>query len=492
MGGAPRLSNEVVVTPKKDGLSVAVFALLLASYAYFYQGGGWNENSRFDLVRAIVEDHSLAIDRFQVNTEDKALFGGHYYSDKAPGLSFLAVPLYAVLRLFQSFFSSEHHFVVFATYVVTVLTTGLATALTGLLVYRAGRKLGAGAQGAVIAALGYGLGTIAFPFATMFFGHQLAALVLFLAFYLAWEAEIAPSSWRSLSIVLLCASAPVVEFPTAPVAVLILAFHFWSSLEKQKVLAFGVLAIVPALILGFYLTRTFGGPFAVGYSSLANPGARQEMLTRGLFGLTYPKPAVLVELLIGRSRGMLPYSPVLMLGIPGYFRLLSTGEHRRPMRVLGLVVVYFLLFVSSYEWWQGGAAFGSRHLAPMLPFLATPVAVVADQRPRLSAVLAAVSVLVMLVVTSVQPKPNEQLTDPFWEFTLPSFVRGELSVGKSCPVTGFRPPGHVSFVRHARYDAFNFGMALGGSGKRTLLPLFALWLSSVWGLSISIRERSSQ
>lgn len=477
---------------RTDRNGLAVFLVLLVSYAYFYQGGGWNENSRFDLVRAIVEDHTLAIDRFHGNTGDKALFGEHYYSDKAPGLSFLAVPVYALLRLFASLFSSEHHFVVFATYVVTTLTVGLATALTGLLVYRAGKKFGASDKGAVIAALGYGLGTIAFPFATMFFGHQLSALVLFAAFYLAWEAETKPSSRRTLAIVLLCASAPVVEFPTAPAAVLILAFHFWSSLERRKVLAYASLALVPALILAFYLTRTFGGPFSVGYSSLSNPGARQEMLTRGFFGLTYPKPAVLVELLIGRSRGMLPYSPILVLGIPGYFRLRSSGEHVRALRVLGLVVVYFLLFVSSYEWWQGGAAFGSRHLAPMLPFVAVPVAVVADHRPRLSMALATVSAIVMLVVTSVQPKPNEALVDPFWDFTLPSFMRGDLAAGKSCPETGFRPPGHVPFLRNARYDAFNFGMVLGGTGKRTLIPLIALWLTSAWSLSRAIAERREE
>ena len=30
-----------------------LFALLFTSFAYFYQAGGWNQNSRFDLVRAI-------------------------------------------------------------------------------------------------------------------------------------------------------------------------------------------------------------------------------------------------------------------------------------------------------------------------------------------------------------------------------------------------------------------------------------------------------
>ncbi len=34
--------------------ALLISAVAFISYAYFYQGGGWNQNSRFDLVRAIV------------------------------------------------------------------------------------------------------------------------------------------------------------------------------------------------------------------------------------------------------------------------------------------------------------------------------------------------------------------------------------------------------------------------------------------------------
>ena len=68
------------------------------SFSYFYEGGGWNQNSRFDLLRAIVERHTLQIDAYHENTQDKAHFNGHYYSDKAPGLVFLAVPFAVAAR----------------------------------------------------------------------------------------------------------------------------------------------------------------------------------------------------------------------------------------------------------------------------------------------------------------------------------------------------------------------------------------------------------
>ena len=72
--------------------ALLIFAVTFFSYAYFYEGAGWNQNSRFDLVRAIIEQRTLRIDDFQQNTGDKAFANGHYYSDKAPGLALLAVP----------------------------------------------------------------------------------------------------------------------------------------------------------------------------------------------------------------------------------------------------------------------------------------------------------------------------------------------------------------------------------------------------------------
>ena len=67
---------------RRDMLLVG--AALLVAQAYFYQGGGWNQNSRFDLARALVERGGVRIDDYAQNTGDKAVFEGHTYSDKAP------------------------------------------------------------------------------------------------------------------------------------------------------------------------------------------------------------------------------------------------------------------------------------------------------------------------------------------------------------------------------------------------------------------------
>ena len=60
----------------------------------------WNQNSRFDLVVALVEDHTFQIDKYVANTGDYALYDGHYYSDKAPGMALLGLPVYSAFRYF--------------------------------------------------------------------------------------------------------------------------------------------------------------------------------------------------------------------------------------------------------------------------------------------------------------------------------------------------------------------------------------------------------
>jgi GNAT superfamily N-acetyltransferase len=74
--------------PRVRILAVALFA----AYAWFFQGGGWNQNTRLALTRAVVEQQSLRIDATarvggRLVTGDYAERDGHYYSDKAPGSS---------------------------------------------------------------------------------------------------------------------------------------------------------------------------------------------------------------------------------------------------------------------------------------------------------------------------------------------------------------------------------------------------------------------
>ncbi len=47
-------------------LQLLVFALSFVTFAWFHQGGGWNQNARFAEVRALVEEGRLAIDDYMI------------------------------------------------------------------------------------------------------------------------------------------------------------------------------------------------------------------------------------------------------------------------------------------------------------------------------------------------------------------------------------------------------------------------------------------
>jgi hypothetical protein len=72
-------------------------------------------------------------------------------------------------------------------------------------------------------------------------------------------------------------------------------------------------------------------------------------------------------------------------------------------------------------------------------------------------------------------------------------MRGMVAANDVCPVIGRigRTP-HESFLRRARYDAFNVGMALGGRGPRSLVPLLAVWLTAAWALGRAARRETSE
>ena len=53
-------------------LELLLFGACFFAFAYFHQGGGWNQNSRFAEVRAIVEEGRFAIDDFLVYKRDPA------------------------------------------------------------------------------------------------------------------------------------------------------------------------------------------------------------------------------------------------------------------------------------------------------------------------------------------------------------------------------------------------------------------------------------
>src|SRR5713101_3690101 len=155
------------------------------------------------MIYAAVEDGTFAIDHaisVLGDQEDKAASGGHFYSNKAPGLAFAAIPVYRLLRFFFPRPDSP-------TAPIFVLLRLLTVSLVCVVALaRFGRRLALRPEWVSVAPLvtfGVGFGTPFLYYARSFFGHAWTASLLFLA----WDAlselgDAAPARGSTLSAVL--------------------------------------------------------------------------------------------------------------------------------------------------------------------------------------------------------------------------------------------------------------------------------------------------
>jgi hypothetical protein len=474
-GGRYRRFLGVHADPREVAL---VFLLLMLTYANFFQASTWGAATRFDLARALVEQGSVRIDAYHGNTGDKAMVDGAYYSDKAPLPSVLGAAGVAgahALRSLTGRPASDAAWLALAGGLAALAASGLVTALGGVAFHLALRDRGLSFRRAWFATFLVFLGTTLLPYATLLQGHAPAAAWLFLFFHAAFPAHGTPGPKRCAVAGAVAAAAFATEYLTPP-ALAVLAGISLLSRPGRRVARAGAIALgaLPGLVLlGAYHQAAFGSPFAVGYRYEVLP-VFQESMGTGFLGVHVPSPRIATELLFGPYRGLFFASPVLLLAVTGLARLLRDPRRRAEAAAAILVFAYYLLVNAGYSTWHGGWAIGPRHLVPAIPFLGLGVAAELGRGRRLAPALGAVSVLLMLAATSVQPEVPEDIRNPWFDHILPRFARGELSVGEQ----GFDEPypARKDPAVPDRWDAFLAGEAIGLRGHLALLPVVAVWL----------------
>ncbi len=363
--------------------AVILALTLLVSFAYFYEGGGWNQNTRFDLVRAILENRTVRIDLYHENTGDKSHVGTHFYMDKAPGASLTAVPavglVRAVMRAAHGRLYSPQAMVVFS-YVATIAAAAVPAALAAWCVFWSARRFGADDAGATLAAVVCGLGTPLWAYATLFYGHALAAGCLAAAYLGALRfgdpLESREAAGLGVLIGLAAGWALVTEYPASIPGGIIVLYAAWlrwrrdrSSLGRTSVAVGAGLGFGAIVLLG-YNWLAFGRPLYIGYTSEEG----YEAMRTGVFGVSLPSPHAAYEILFGAYRGLLPLAPVLAITPLGFWFLLREARTRSDAAIAGIVALYYFLLTAGYAYWSGG---WSVRLAASRPRAAVPV-----PRPR--------------------------------------------------------------------------------------------------------------
>ena len=477
------------MTARQTRVAAVLGVVLFVSYAYFYEAGGWNQNSRFALIRAILERHTLQIDAYQLHTGDRALWRDHYYSDKAPGASLTAlVPVQAARLISRAAGVDPASFpgIAWTSYVAAVVTSGLFTVIAALCVFWLSLRWGATTGAALFAASAYGLATPAWAYATLFMGHGQTAGCLMIALVAAdalRDETIATRRTLAWIIGLAGGWAVVTEFQAAIPAVFIglLAIaqqrRAKASAERDVTPLIARIAIavaMAALPMLVYNAMAFGSPFHLGYSS---EEGFQELHT-GFFGITYPRLSTIYELLFGSYRGLLPLSPLVALAPLGLMFLARKGRESVAWVAAG-TGAYYLLLNASYFYWEGGWAFGPRQITPALPFVALGLAPLWDRaKPALLALLIGGWIWgagITLVAVSTTPQPPASFKSPVSELLWPAFRDGDLSLN---PQTFVHNSADVAHLRGGgdSHAAWNLGEIAGLHGLISLLPLLAVWV----------------
>jgi hypothetical protein len=481
----------------------SIVLILFLAYGYFIPRGAlWNPDTRIFLAASIVDRGQLNIDPYAQYTGDKAAFNGHYYSDKAPGSSLLAVPAYALVKLtlFQGKTpylqllsdSDEQRTDFLARYLITLLLVGLPSALLGGLFFRFLAYFGLGPRGRLLLTLGYGLGTIAFAFSSVFFGHQIVALLLFAAFYLLFRIrQNALSQRHYVTAGVLAGCAIMSEYPAALIAVCLLLYALSHARHWRALLLLGAGMLPSLVIVALYNTLCFGSPWNQGYANLAGPEAFRVGQAQGFLGITGPHLDALWQTTFGPYRGLFLFSPFLALAVPGFVLLFRQRAWRSEAILwLGIVVVYFLFAISYYAW-DGGYSLGPRHFIPALPFLVLPIALALKQRGWLRGLAAAsisLSIVIVTLATAVFPLNDPRFDAPLTQRVIPLLLGMQPdpdhpALSAAALWSGFWR--EAPLFTHAQFDN-NWGELFHLPGIWQLLPLFigvSMILARFWLLT---------
>ena len=478
--------------------TAAVVALLFGTYAYFYQAGGWNQNSRFDLVRAMVEDGSFRIDRFEKNTGDDSVRDGHHYCDKAPGSSWLCAPTYAAMYWLSG--SPDTYgpgWLAWAAWLSIALAVGLPSVIAAVFLARLARALGLARGPALAVALVWALATMALPYSTLLYGNQLAASFLVIGFTLLVEVRrgAAPTTGRMLAAGASLGLAGACEYPAmlvmAPIAVYGLAVlvprRAWSGLAWA---ALG--GAVPLALVAAYHWSAFGSPtaFPYDYSVWKEPHV-------GFMGIGVPRWPAIRGTFVGEHRGLLYVMPWIVLAVPG--AVLLARRWWAEVVVCAWAVIAFVWLNVSIKPWHGGWATGPRYVVPMLPFLVVlcggvltrlwwPGRAAPSSRRWLAGGALAVMLATvgwsgahMFAATAVKPEISEKNLRPYSTVVWPSFRRGRLAISTQTIDMAGNPD-------RAPRQAWNLGMKAGLDGHASLVPLYAWWLLCAGWLARALRR----
>jgi hypothetical protein len=376
---------------------LAVVALLLA-FSFPYLERLLNANERPRLLQGIawMEGDGAAIDGPSARGIPPGIdvarsVDGRLVPNKPPGATVPAAVAYGILRATtvgreQAPTLREH------TWLARILGGWLPTVVLITLAWRRYRSV-LGPSIAAAAVSLYALATPANAYAHLLFGHQLAALFVWLGLVALVDAGITRprdplDRRRALAAAVgggAFAAAVAVEYQTAFVALpaaLLMLVGMRSPAGRRRALAATAGAVPIMTLLAAYHHAVFGSVLSTGYHHVVDESFAATHAV-GLLGLHRPSMHSLHEHLVSPWGGLLYWAPILVLAALGcgpLLRRLEPGPRREAALMLASFVALLLVNVSLVQ--TGGWRVGPRYLVAAFPLLILPLGVCLREHGR--------------------------------------------------------------------------------------------------------------
>jgi hypothetical protein len=322
-------------------LGLVVFCLLVSNGRPI-ESGDTRVNAR--LAASLVEEHDFDLDEYpDADFPFARESGGHRVSIYPALPAVLAAPVFFVGR---SFMRLDENGVAFLGKLAASLFSALAAALLFAALCRRHP-----ASEARFSALIFALGTAVWSTSQALWQHPAAILFLSAALLCMLKAEDDPA-WAGRAGLPLALAVAARHADVALVAVLAVGIAVRWPRKAPFMVVWG---LGPALFVAGYQWAMFGSPFEHGFSGTL--GRFSEPWGRGQLGL-----------LVSPAKGLLVFTPVVLVAVWGFVRAVRRGERFLPL-VLGAGALAHLVLMGRWSEWHGGESFGPRLMSDALPLL---------------------------------------------------------------------------------------------------------------------------
>ncbi len=452
--------------------AAALLLVYLWVFPYFPSLRSANELPRVLLTQEIARHGSFRLDarlgelgsRFDIATTPE----GHSFSNKAPGVSLLGVPVQLALDALGATSLRA------STWALRVLVVLLPCVAFLCFFWRLSPRFAGegepGERGRRAALVALALGSMALPYAMLFFSHALAGACAGGAFVAAVRivrGEARRAWLAALACGFLAGASMLVDYQSLLAAAAVGAYLLALAPRRWWHVGLATLGALPPLVLLLaYHAACFGSALKTGYSFAADPAHQQ-----GVLGIIGPNRVAMANALIAPDNGLIVLAPWVLVAVLGVVVVARDRVARARVGaetlVCAVVALAYLLFVSSLvpEFGRAGWSVGPRYIGVAMPFFAWLAAAGfawCDARPApraLAGALLVVGVVIHVVAATTYPHWPTSLRHPLYEVSFRALREG------------LAPP--------------SLGGALGLHGVWALLPAYvAAAALVVWALGV--------